>query len=146
MLALSRQDAPPVRSDTGENRCRNGAYVLHEPDGKQDVTLIATGTEVALIREAATRLAQDGINAAVVSMPSWDIFAEASPAFQQNVLSEALRIAVEAAVGFGWNRWLRPEDAFIGTSGFGASAKSDALHEHFGLTVEAIVDRAQTGR
>ena len=143
MLALSRQDAPPVRSDASENLCRNGAYVLHEPEGQRDVTLIATGTEVALIREAATRLAQDGINAAMVSMPSWELFEEAGPDYQQYVLGEAPTIAVEAAVDFGWNRWLRPEDTFIGMAGFGASAKSEKLYEHFGIAVEAIVQAAK---
>ncbi len=140
MLALSRQDAAPVRTEARENRCRHGAYVLHETDGQRDVTLIATGTEVALITEAANRLEQDGIKAAVVSMPSWDLFAEASNDYQQSVLGETPRIAVEAAVGFGWERWLRPEDRFIGMTGFGASAKSGALYQHFGLTVDTITD------
>ncbi|WP_299396500.1 transketolase [Pelagibius sp.] len=139
MLALSRQDAAPVRTGARENPCRHGAYVLHEADGQRDVTLISTGTEVALITEAANRLGQDGIKAAVVSMPSWDLFAEASTDYQKSVLGEAPRIAVEAAVGFGWERWLRPEDTFIGMTGFGASAQSEALYQHFGLTVDTVI-------
>ena len=144
MLALSRQDALPVRTWTGENRSRHGAYVLREANnGQRDVTLIATGTEVALINEAANRLGKEGIEAAVVSMPSWDLFSETGADYQQKVLGEAPRVAVEAAVDFGWERWLRPEDTFIGMTGFGASAKSEVLYEHFGVTIDATVQAAR---
>ena len=138
MLALSRQDAPSVRTETKENRCRHGAYVLHAPKGPRDVTLIATGTEVLLATVAAERLARDRIHAAVVSMPCWELFSETGDDYQQQVLGAAPRIAIEAAVEFGWARWLRPQDRFIGMSGFGASAKSDLLYEHFGLTSDMI--------
>lgn len=143
MFALSRQPAELVRTDVSENRSRKGAYVLSEPNAPRDVTLLATGTEVGLALRARRALAKEGINAAVVSMPCWELFEEQDTAYQSHVLGTAPRIAIEAAMKFGWERWLCPEDTFIGMSSFGASAVSDVLYDHFGITEEAIIKAAR---
>lgn len=144
-LALSRQGLPTVRTgDAGENLSAKGAYVLHEADGARDITLIATGSEVHLALAAAETLAGDGIKAAVVSMPSWEIFDEQEPAYQAAVLGDAPRIAVEAGVEMGWSRYTGSPDAFIGMTGFGASAPAGDLFKHFGITAEAVVAKATT--
>ena len=142
MFALSRQAAPPVR-EPGENASLRGAYVLHEAEGARDVTLIATGTEVALAVEARDRLAGQGNRAAVVSMPCWELFEAEPGGYQAQVLGDAPRIAIEAALRFGWDRWLRPGDGFVGMAGFGASDRAEALYAHFGITVEAVVAKAR---
>lgn len=141
MFALSRQPADKVRHDASENRSRNGAYVLHDTYGPREVTLIATGTEVGLAVQARENLAKDGIEAAVVSMPCWELFAQQPKNYQEEVLGTAPRIAIEAALQFGWDRWLRPTDVFVGMTGFGASANADVLYDHFGITIESISTR-----
>ncbi|MGA1759507.1 MAG: transketolase-like TK C-terminal-containing protein, partial [Paracoccaceae bacterium] len=133
-----------VRSDVGSQRAARGAYVLSAPDGPRDVTLIATGTEVALAVQAAENLRATGIHAAVVSMPCWELFDQQSTDAQAKVLGTAPRIAIEAAIEFGWGKWLRRKDAFIGMTGFGASARAEVLYDHFGITVQAIVDNAKS--
>lgn len=141
-LVFARQALPPVRSThVAGNPCRRGAYVLAEGDGgKRAVTLLSTGSEVALALEARSRLQAEGIPAAVVSMPSWELFAAQDEAYRAAVLSPGtVRVAVEAAVRFGWDRYLGEGDGFVGMSGFGASGPADALYEHFGITPAAIV-------
>jgi transketolase len=144
MLALSRQDAEQVRSGNPENRSRAGAYLLAGPETDRDVTLIATGTEVGLAMRARAALEADGIRTAVVSLPGWDAFEAQGPAYQAKILGPVPRIAIEAALKFGWERWLRPEDGFIGMNGFGASAKAPALYAHFGINENAITALAKT--
>ena len=106
------------------------------------MTLLATGTEVGLAVEAAEALAKGGVNAAVVSIPSFELFRRQPAAYREDVLGPVPRIAVEAAVSQGWHEWLRPGDRFIGMSDFGASAPAPKLYEHFGITVEKIKDAA----
>ena len=134
---------PQLRTaDGGENLSARGAYVIRAAEGPRDVTLLATGTEVSLAVEAAERLARDGIAAAVVSMPSWELF-EAQPAdYRRAVLGDAPRVAVEAAGKFGWTRYVASEDDVIGMDGFGASAPAELLYEQFGITAEAVANRA----
>ncbi len=142
-LALSRQSMPAYRSDAGgENLTAKGAYVLREAQGKRDVTLIGTGTELSLAMEAAETLKGKGINAAVVSMPCFELFEQQGHAYRHEVLGDAPRVAVEAAVKQGWDRWLAPHDVFIGMTGFGASAPAPELYKHFGITAEAVVNAA----
>ncbi|MCR9110231.1 MAG: transketolase [Rhodobacteraceae bacterium] len=144
LFALSRQPAAQVRQDTDTNRSRTGAYVLRDASATRKITLIATGTEVGLAAEAQARLEADGVPTAVVSLPCWDLFETLSDASQADILGTAPRIAVEAALSFGWTRWLRPGDAFIGMDGFGASATADVLYDHFGITVQRIVETAHS--
>ena len=130
-----------------ENLCAKGAYVLAEAaGGKRDVTILATGSEVGLAMEARERLAKDGVQAAVVSMPCWELFAAQPVAYRQAVLGTAPRVAVEAAVGFGWERWLGEGGVFIGMEGFGASAPAPKLYEHFGITPAKVADAAQAAK
>ncbi|MDB6180427.1 transketolase [Paracoccus fistulariae] len=144
LLALSRQDVPQLRLEAGdENLTAKGAYVIRQFGEGRDVTLIATGTEVALAVEAAEALHADGLNVAVVSMPSWELFDAQPEAYRAETLGNAPRIAVEAAGKFGWTRYVASEDDVIGMDGFGASAPIDRLYQEFGITKDAIMARAK---
>ena len=88
---------------------------------------------------ARTALQAEGIANAVVSLPCWELFAAQDASYRDQVLGSALRVGVEAAVGFGWERWLGPDGIFIGMGGFGASAPADDLFRHFGITPDAVV-------
>ena len=149
LLALSRQGLPTVRSRDGkacpENLSAYGAYVLAEDEGHaRDVTLIATGSEVALALEARALLQKDGIRAAVVSMPCWQLFEEQDAAYRADVLGSAPRIAVEAGIRQGWERYIGDKGVFVGMAGFGASAPAEKLYAHFGITSEAVASAART--
>ncbi|MCF6221608.1 MAG: transketolase [Robiginitomaculum sp.] len=138
-LVLTRQGLPVLRTERNdENLVGMGAYVLRDTDGARDITLLATGSEVHLAVEAAENLAKDGIKAAVVSMPCWELFERQEDSYKAEVLGTAPRLAVEAAVGFGWERYTNNTNNFIGMSGFGASAPATALFEHFGITAQAL--------
>ena len=145
VLALSRQAVPTVlrTGPAAENASAKGGYVVSGGDKPRDVTLIATGSEVGLVAEAAAALAKDGIHAAVVSLPSFELFRAQPQAYRDEVLGEAPRIAVEAAVAQGWHEWLRPGDRFIGMSSFGVSAPGPKVFEHFGLTTAKVADAAR---
>lgn len=141
-LIFARQDLPLVRHEADtSNRARQGAYVLAEAtSAPRKVTLIATGSEVALALKARAELEAAGIATAVVSMPCWELFDAQDAAYRSEVLGlGTLRIGVEAAVGFGWERWLGDNGVFIGMQGFGASGAAPLLYEHFGITAAAIV-------
>ncbi|WGF88682.1 transketolase [Marinivivus vitaminiproducens] len=143
-LALSRQNLPTLRAEhTTENLSARGAYVLHEAMGKRDVTLLATGSELHLAVEARERLAADGIRAAVVSMPCWELFETQDRAYRRAVLGDAPRVAIEAALPFGWTRYVESEADVVGMVGFGASGKAEDLYAQFGITAEALADRAR---
>jgi transketolase len=145
LLALSRQALPLLRSEAGsENRSARGAYVLAEAAGPRRVTLLATGSEVSIAMAAREALARDSIAAAVVSMPCWELFVAAPKEYRDAVLGTAPRVAVEAAVQFGWERWLGPRGAFIGMQGYGASAPGEALFPHFGITPERVAEAARS--
>ena len=143
VLSLSRQNLPTVREDAGQNRSRKGAYVLRDTDGERDVTIMATGSEIEIALAAAETLKGEGIKAAVVSFPCWELFAEQDEAYRASVLGTAPRIAIEAALGFGWERWLGDQGRFIGMHGFGASGPAPKLYEHFGITADHAVKAAK---
>jgi transketolase len=143
VMALSRQAVPNLRGNGDENLSAKGAYVLKPTDGARDVTLLATGSEVGLAYEAAATLAKDGIKAAVVSMPSFELFRSQPESYQSEVLGEAPRIAIEAGVPQSWYEWLRKSDTFIGMHGFGASAPAPQLYEQFGITAAHAVEAAR---
>ncbi len=144
VLALSRQNLPTIREEhTADNLSAKGAYILRNGHGTRDVTIIATGSEVAIALEAAESLAPDGVRAAVVSMPSWEKFAAQDQGYRDAVLGTAPCIAVEAGVGLGWERWIGQQGVFIGMTGFGASAPEQDLYRHFGITAEAVADAAR---
>jgi transketolase len=138
VLALSRQPLAPFRGEAGENRCARGGYVVAEASGPRRATLIATGSEVSLAVVARAALEAEGIPTAVVSLPCWELFVAQDGGYREQVLGSALRVGIEAALGFGWERWLGPEGLFIGMEGFGASGPAEELYRHFGLTAEAV--------
>ena len=144
LLALTRQSLPLLRQETAsENRSARGAYVLAEADGARQVTFLATGSEVSIAIGAREALRRDGIRAAIISMPCWELFESAPKDYRDMVLGSAPRVAVEAAVRLGWDRWLGPRGAFIGMEGYGASAPGEALFPHFGITAEKVVEAAR---
>ena len=145
VLALSRQGLPTLRTaHSAENLSARGAYVLAEAEGMRRVTLLATGSEVHLALTARDILQGEGVPTAVVSMPCWSLFEAQDEAYRDSVLgADAVRVGVEAATAFGWDRYIGPDGAFVGMSGFGASAPADALYQHFGITAAAIAEAAR---
>jgi transketolase len=143
-LVCARQQLDQLRGDAStENQCRRGGYVLAEADGKRRVTLLATGSEVALAMDARSILQAKSIPTAVVSMPCWELFELQDESYRSLVLGTGtVRVGVEAAMKFGWERWLGHNGAFIGMTGFGASGPADVLYRHFNITADAIVAAA----
>jgi transketolase len=143
ILSLTRQSVPALRKDPeDENKCARGAYVLAEAKGKRQVTILATGSEVSLALTARDLLAQKKVEAAVVSMPCWQLFDRQDASYRGSVLGEAPLVAVEAAVRFGWDRYIGRAGGFVGMTGFGASAPAADLYKHFGITAEAVCSAA----
>ncbi|MGV3759184.1 MAG: transketolase-like TK C-terminal-containing protein, partial [Actinomycetota bacterium] len=138
-LILSRQDLP-VLDGTAEGAVERGGYALRTAEDP-DVVLVATGSEVWVALEAADLLAADGVHAQVVSLPSWDLFAEQPEGYQDEVLPpEVPTLAVEAGVPLGWERWA---DDVVGIERFGASAPGDRVLAELGFTPENVAERAQ---
>ncbi len=146
VLCLSRQGLPTVRTThTDELQSAKGAYVLREAEGgARDVTIIATGSEVEIALNAADKLAEGGVKAAVVSAPCFERFKAQPAAYRAEVLGTAPRVGVEAAIQQSWGGLLGDNSAFIGMNGFGASAPANELYEHFGITAQAVADAATT--
>ncbi|ATF87874.1 MULTISPECIES: transketolase [Burkholderia] len=146
LLALSRQPLPLLRRDAaGENRSARGAYVLHEAEGgPRRLTLLSTGSELQLAVKARETLQAQGVPTAVVSMPCRLLFEEQDAAYRRAVLGDSpARVAVEAAVELGWERYLGPEGRFVGMHDFGESGKYEAVYRKFGITAEAVVQAAR---
>ncbi|NVK17744.1 MAG: transketolase [Methylocystaceae bacterium] len=140
-MALSRQGLPAVRTEySEENKCAKGAYVLRDAEGPRKATIIATGSEVEIALAARDTLQADGIPTAVVSMPCWELFEQQSDAYKHDTLGDGIRVAVEAGLQMGWDRYIGANGAFIGMTGFGASAPAGDLYKHFGITAEAVSD------
>ncbi len=143
-ICLSRQNVPLARrAHTQENLSARGAYVLRNVDNGRDVTLIATGSEVGIALDAVERLAAEGIRAVVVSVPCFELFAAQDAGYRAAVLGDAPRVGIEAALRQGWEAVLRPEDAFIGMTSFGASAPAGELYKAFGITADALLAAAR---
>ncbi|WP_410001856.1 transketolase [Tardiphaga sp. 709] len=143
VLCLSRQALPVFRDGIDStNRVARGAYVVIEPEGARDVTLVATGSEVSIAIAAARLLADDGIRAAVVSAPCFDLFRQQSGEYRAATLGSAPRVGVEAAIEGDWARWLGDGGEFVGMTGFGASAPADDLYREFGITAAAVATAA----
>lgn len=139
MLALSRQDLMPPPRDIHSFA---GGYI--RPDQKnRDITFIASGSEVEIALEAQQALRLEGIDAAVISLCCWELFLEMKPADRAAILGNGPRIGVEAAVQFGWDQFLAPDDIFVGMKSFGASAKAPELFEYFGITKKALITAAK---
>ncbi|NNL88471.1 MAG: transketolase [Marinicaulis sp.] len=143
IIALSRQGVEQMRVEpSSENKCAKGAYVL-AGQGDHDATIFATGTEVEIAMAARAALADDGVKARVVSAPSFELFAGQSADYQNKILGDKPRVAIEAAVRQGWDTFLRPDDSFIGMSGFGASAPAGDLYKHFGITAANVASEVK---
>jgi transketolase len=144
VLCLSRQAVPTFRSDSrGVNRVARGAYLVAAPEGTRDVTLIATGSEVAIALEASRLLAAEHVRAAVVSAPCFELFAEQPVEYRNSILGCAPRVGVEAAVLGEWPRWIGDGGEFVGMAGFGASAPARVLYEQFNITPVAVAEAAR---
>jgi transketolase len=145
-MALSRQKTPAVRTvQSDENLCARGAYELAPATaGPAKVTLFASGTEVAIALAARERLEGEGIGTRVVSVPCVELFEAQSVAYQDRVIArDTVRVAVEAAVRQGWERFIGEDGGFVGMSGFGGSAPYERLYQGFGITSEAVVQAAR---
>lgn len=140
ILALTRQGLPLLRTSAEENLTAKGAYVLAEANGRRQATIIATGSEVSMAMEAKDKLAADGIDVAVVSMPCCELFDAQPPEYQERVLGCAPRVAVEAGSKFGWEKYVGLDGDIIGMDGFGASGPAGELYKYFGITVDEVVD------
>ena len=145
VLALTRQGVPPMRSaHTEDNRCARGAYEIAAAEGAAQVTLIATGSEVQIALAARERLHAGGIGTRVVSMPCQELFDTQDEGYRRETLApDTVRVAVEAASPLGWARYVGEDGAFIGMTGFGASAPGGELYAHFGITAEAVAAAAR---
>jgi transketolase len=149
VLALTRQPLPLLRADAAvANHCARGGYVIRPAEGARKVTIIASGSEVEIAVAARDKLQAEGIGTAVVSLPCWELFDQQPESYRKEVLGAdasqgGVRIAIEAAGGFGWEKYLGDKGAFIGMKGFGASAPINDLYKHFGITAEAAVAAAK---
>ncbi|WP_300531781.1 transketolase [uncultured Mameliella sp.] len=153
VLSLTRQGLPTVRLEhKNANLVEKGAYVLAEAEGKRQAILMATGSEVAIALAARDLLQAEGIGTRVVSMPCWELFEAQDESYRRRVLPPAgpVRVAVEAGVRMGWDRWLCGErgnakkSGFVGMDSFGASAPADVLYKHFGITAEAVAEKVKS--
>ncbi len=147
-LILSRQKLPALRrgADGGAANLAKGAYILADADRQPDIILMAAGSEVNLIVSAADALREKGIAVRAVSMPSWELFEAAPEDYRKAVLPPdvAARLAVEAGVSMGWERYVGAGGKIMGMDRFGASAPGNVLMEKFGFTVENVVAQAQS--
>jgi transketolase len=145
VLALTRQSLPQLRTTAAaDNLCSRGGYELVAARGEARVSLFATGSEVAIAVDAQKQLAGRGIAARVVSVPSLELLLAQPADRRQAIIGNApVKIAIEAAIRFGWDAIIGPDGAFIGMHGFGASAPVKDLFRHFGITAEAAVEAAQ---
>ena len=140
VLALTRQNLPLLRTEySAKNLTKQGAYVLSDAKDAA-VTIWATGSEVEIAMKAQDLLAKDNIAARVVSAPSLELFLQQSPAYQAEVSGTTkINVAVEAAVRFGWDRFIGKDGIFVGMNGFGESGPFEKLYDHFGITPDHIV-------
>ena len=144
VLALTRQNLPQLRKQLDEaNRCAAGGYEISPANGKAQVSIFATGSEVSIAVETQKLLAAKGVAARVVSVPCMDLLLAAPEAARRAVIGDApVKVAVEAAVRQGWDAIIGSEGVFVGMSGFGASAPYKDLYKHFGITPEKVTEAA----
>jgi transketolase len=145
VMALSRQKVPVARKEAvAENLSARGAYELAPAIGKAKVTIFSSGSEVGVALAARDQLQAEGVGTRVVSTPCWELFEQQDAAYQAKVIGDApVRVAVEAAVRFGWERFIGESGAFVGMTGFGASAPFERLYKEFGITAEAVAAAAR---
>ncbi len=146
VLSLTRQGLPTVRTEhTDENLCARGGYELCAASSTAKVTLIATGSEVSLALNARAILEEEDIPTRVVSLPCWELFDAQDAEYRTETLGPStVKIAVEAASTFGWERYVGPDGAVVGMTDFGASAPAKILYKHFGITADAVAEAARS--
>ena len=152
VLALSRQNLPTLRTThVARNLTAQGAYILAEATGKRQAILMATGSEVEIAMAARALLEAQGIGTRVVSMPCWELFEAQPDAYRKRVLPAGpVRVAIEAGLRFGWDKWLCAEggrsakSGFIGMQDFGASAPAERLYAEMGITAEATAEKVRS--
>ncbi|CAN1487689.1 TktA Transketolase [Caulobacteraceae bacterium] len=143
VMALSRQKTGVVRTQGG-NLSAKGAYEVAAAEGEAQVTIFASGSELPIALAARTLLQADGVATRVVSTPCWELFEQQTPKYRAETIGKApVRVAVEAAVKFGWERFIGEDGVFVGMTGFGASAPADRLYKEFGITAEAVAAAAK---
>ncbi len=147
-LSLTRQKLPVLAGTAEKARegLRRGGYILREAQGgRPEVILIGTGSELQLAVGAAEALERDGIPSRVVSLPCWELFEAQDAAYRESVLPRDVRrrVAVEAGVTLGWDRWVGDEGAIVGLDHFGASAPAGTIFERFGFSVDRVADVAR---
>jgi transketolase len=144
VLVFSRQDLPVLDRSGAWGTVANGAYIITETEGDPDVVLIGTGSEVDLALRAAALLAEQGLRARVVSMPSWELFAQQDDAYRERVLGSTgtPRVAVEAGVTLGWDRFVGERGAVVGIDRYGASGPGGQVMKHFGFTPQRVAATA----
>jgi len=151
VLSLTRQGLSTVRTEhKTKNLVAQGAYVLADAEGKRQAILMATGSEVEIAMAARDILHGEGIGTRVVSMPCWELFEDQEERYRKRVLPGGpVRVAVEAGIRFGWDRWLygergkREKAGFVGMHGFGASAPAETLYNKFGITADAVAQKVR---
>ena len=145
ILALTRQGLPLLRENISENLSAKGGYIISDVEkGKvRQATIIATGSEVSMAIEAQKLLREKGVEVAVVSMPCTELFDKQTPEYQDAVLGNCPRVAVEAGAKFGWEKYTGLNGDIIGMEGFGASGPAEKLFEYFGITVEEVVESVE---
>ncbi|MEP7452334.1 transketolase [Phyllobacterium sp. SB3] len=144
-IALTRQNLPTVRDvHVEENKCSYGAYELATASGNAEVTIFATGSEVEIALNARTQLEKNGHPTRVISVPCFELFEAQSDDYKRTLIGDApVKVAVEAAIRMGWDRFIGTDGIFIGMNGFGASGPIEELYEHFGITASHIVTAAE---
>jgi transketolase len=144
-LALSRQKLPVLDPGKTSGQLAKGGYVLSDCDGRPDILLLATGAEVHLALTAQEKLEQKGIKARVVNMPSWELFEKNSEAYKNSVLPPEVttRLAVEAGIPMGWERYVGSQGKIIGMTGYGASAPGGTVLEAFGFSAGNVAAEAE---
>jgi transketolase len=147
-LILTRQNLPTLNRELYSEAAllHKGAYVLADiGDDQPDLILMASGSEVSLIVEAGTRLAMEGVNVRLVSVPSWELFAKQDSAYRESVLPAAVsaRVAVEAGIGMGWEKFVGQSGGILSLEHYGASGPASILFKEFGFTVENVMAKAR---
>ncbi len=144
VIALTRQGLAQVRTDyKADNLCSRGAYEVSAASSDAAVTLLATGSEVAIALDAQKTLEADGIATKVVSVPSFELFAQQDDDYRAGILGNGVRIGIEAGVRQGWESLIGDKGGFVGMDSFGASAPINDLYDHFGITTERVVEEAK---
>jgi transketolase len=147
-LALTRQNLPTLDREvfSSASGLQRGAYVLADlGDGRPEIILMASGSEVSLIIEAGKRLAAEGMNVRLISFPSWELFASQDQEYKDSVLLPNIqaRLSIEAGISQGWDRWVGDRGTIISIERYGASAPYEIVYEKFGLSVENVIDNAK---